>query len=179
MKRVALSLLLAVMLGAHDLEDNRATLILRDGTHLSITLYLNYSEALWEALLPQREFGAFLLSYSSMKTDDLQRELNRAQKHFEASLQIQTKSAGLRLGNWIWPDAKTVQGLLQKQVMQAVVEGHIHQPPVEVHADAVSPTEIGSVTVRLPKEFKKVLVVSYRPNQVWADPGQPSAEIRF
>ena len=181
MKRLILLLSLAGLLAAHDLEENRATLVLRDGTHLSLTLYLNYTETLWEALLPQREFGVFLLSYSSLKLDDLQKELVRAQKLLESGVQVHTKGAasGLRITNWVWPDAKTVQALLQKQVMQAVVEGHVHQPPLEVRAEAVATSDIGSVTVRFPKEFQKVLVVSYRPNQAWAEPGTSSPEIKF
>ena len=138
-------------------------------------------EPLQWRVLPQREFGVFLLSYSSLKLDDLQKELVRAQKLLESGVQVHTKGAasGLRITNWVWPDAKPVQALLQKQVMQAVVEGHVHQPPLEVHAEAVSTSDIGSVTVRFPKEFQKVLVVSYRPNQAWAEPGTSSPEIKF
>ena len=68
---------------AHDLDENRATLVLRDRTHLSVTLYLNYAQALHRALLPHREYGAFLLMYSSMKPDDLEKELQSAQAKFE------------------------------------------------------------------------------------------------
>lgn len=180
MKLIA-TVCLAAVLAAHDLEENRATLVLRDRTHLSLTLYLDYGQALHQALLPQREYGAFLLTYSTMKVEDLQRELLRAQGRFESGLQIQVNGAtgNLRLTGWAWPDAKAVQGLLQRQVMQAMVEGHTHQPPVEVRAEAVSNGEIASLTIRLPKEFRKVLVVSYRPNQVFVDPASLSPEIRF
>lgn len=116
-----------------------------------------------------------------MKPEDLQRELIRAQNQFESALQIRVKdsNANLRLTGWTWPDAKAVRELLQRQVMQAMVDGHVHQPPVEVRAEAAYSNEISSVTVRLPKEFQKVLVVSYRPSQVWVDSPLPSGEIRF
>lgn len=169
-------------LPAHDLEDNRATLVLRDRTHLSVTLYLNYSEALHKALLPNREYGAFLFIYSAMKPEELQKELQRAQSKFEADIEIFPQSpAGskLKLSGWTWPDAKQVQSMLQHQVMQAMVDGHVHEPPTEILADAVAPYAIGSVTVRFPDEFQKVLVVSYRPNQVWVEGKRSSPSITF
>jgi hypothetical protein len=175
--------LLATSLAAHDLEENRATLVLRDGTHLSLSLYLNYTEALHKALMPQREYGAFLLVYSAMKPDDLKRELLRAQAKFEAGIQFMPKSPGpmapLRAAVWTWPDTKQVQTMLQHQVMQAMVDGHVHEPPTEIHADFVSGREIVAVTVRFPEEFQKVLVVSYRPQQAWADGGTLSPEVKF
>lgn len=181
MKLLSLLVFAAGLAGAHDLEENRATLVLRDGTHVSLALYLNYSEALHQALLPQRDFGAFLLTYSAMKAEDLEKELLRAQILFESGLQIRPKgsAASLRFKGWMWPDAKTVRSLLQREVMQAMVDGHAHQAPVEIRAEAVSGNEIKSLTVRLPREFQKVLVVSYRPSQAWADPALPALDIRF
>lgn len=168
---------------AHDLQENRATLVLRDQTHLSLTLYINYAEALHRALLPNREYGAFLLIYSSIKPDDLKKELQRAQSKFEADIRILPKGApegrAIKLTAWTWPDTKQVQAMLQHQVMQAMVDGHVHEPPTEIHADGISSQEVASVTVRFPAEFEKVLVVSYRPNQVWADPRSASPEIKF
>jgi len=65
--------------------------------------------------------------------------------------------------------------------MQATVDpaAHFHEPPVEIHADANSAQEITSVKVRFPEEFQKVLVVSFRPNQVWVDTKSLSPDIRF
>jgi hypothetical protein len=176
------ALLFGQVLAAHDLEENRATLVMRDRTHLSITLYLNYSEVLHRALLPNREFGAFLLIYSSMKPEDLQKELQKAQTRLEAGIEMVSPSpAGskLKLSGWKWPDAKQVQSLLQHQVMQAMIDGHVHEPPTEIVLDAVSPYAIGSLTVRFPDEFRKVLVISYRPNQVWVEGKEASPAITF
>jgi hypothetical protein len=177
-----LALLLGQTLLAHDLEENRATLVLRDRTHISVTLYLNYSETLHKVLLPNREYGAFLLIYSAMKPEELQKELQKAQSKFEAGIEIFPQSpAGskLKFSGWTWPDAKQVQSMLQHQVMQAMIDGHVHEPPSEIHVDAVAPYAIGAVTVRFPDEFSRVLVVSYRPNQVWVDGNKTSPAITF
>lgn len=180
MKLLALILTLSAVAYAHDLEDNRATLVLRDPTHISVTLYLNYPEALHKTLLPKREYGAFLLIYSSMKPEDLKKELLRAQAKFEADTQLATAGgARLKLSGWLWPDTKQVQAILQQQVMQAMVDGHVHSPPVEIHADALASTSIQTITAQFPAEFQKVLVVSYKPNQVWIGDGGPQPQIRF
>ncbi|MFM2125920.1 MAG: hypothetical protein RL328_2371 [Acidobacteriota bacterium] len=176
------ALLLGQTLSAHDLEENRATLVMRDRTHLSVTLYLNYSEVLHKVLLPNREFGVFLLTYSAMKLEDLQRELQKAQIKLEEGVEIVPKSptgSKLKLSGWKWPDAKQVQSMLQHQVMQAMIDGHVHEPPTEIAADAIAQYAISSITVRFPEEFRKVLVVSYRPNQVWVEGKQPSTSITF
>ena len=182
---VALIVLLAFAgaLFAHDLQENRATLVLRDRTHLSLTLYIDYPGALYLALAPQRPYGSFLAIYSSMKLEDFQRELTRAQTKFQSSLRILVPGVrgGLTLTNWTWPDARQVQAMLRKQVMQAMVDpaNPAHEPPVEIRAEAVASQEISAAQVQFPEEFEKVLVVSYKPNQVWVERKAVSAELKF
>lgn len=178
MKRLAI-LALAVVLSAHDLAENRATLVLRDRVHLSLSLYLNYAEALHRALLPQREYTAFLLTFSAMNLQDLERELNRAHARFQSDTAVLQNGIRLPLTHWNWPAAKDVQTMLQRQVMQAMTGGHVHEPPTEIRAEAVAPQQIESLSVRFPSEFQRVLVVSYKPNQTWAEGAAPSADIRF
>ena len=64
--------------------------------------------------------------------------------------------------------------------MQSVVGAgeHGHETPFEIHAEVASTRAIASVVVRLPDEFGKLLVVSYRPRQAWVAP-HASATISF
>jgi hypothetical protein len=179
---VGLLLVAAPHAGAHELQDNRATLVLRDGTHLSLTLYIAYPEALHQVLAPQRPFMAFLLVYSSMKPEELQRALLRAQARFQSATRVYAAPGSeVALTNWIWPDAKQVQTILQQRVMQAMVDpaGHSHEAPVEVRADALARQEINAVQVQFPEEFQKVLVVAFRPSQLWVEGKALSPAIRF
>jgi len=169
---------------AHELQENRATLVLRDKTHISVTLYIAYSDALYQTLMPQRPFASFLLIYSAMKPEDLQKELLRAQTRFQSETRIYLSPGPGRevpLTNWVWPDVKQVQTMLQQRIMAAMVDpnGHAHDTPIEIRADANAPHEITAVMVKFPEEFQKVLVVSYHPNQVWADSKALSPEIKF
>ena len=175
-------LLFAPNTGAHELQDNRATLVLRDNTHLAITLFIAYDHALHLALAPKHSFQEFLLVYSAMKPQDLQKELLRAQAKFQSETRLHLSPGGeVALTNWIWPDAKQVQTLLQRRVMQAIVDpvAVLYDEPVEIHADANSQQEITSLHIVFPEEFQRVLVVSYRPSQLWVEPESWSSAIKF
>jgi hypothetical protein len=178
----AFFMLAAGALAAHELQDNRATLVLRDETHISMTIYLAYGDALHMALAPQRPMAEFLVAYSAMKPESLQKELIRAQARFQAATRLY-HAAGreIALTNWIFPDAKQVQAMLQQRIMQAMVDpaGHAHDEPMEIHADANSPEPITSVRIQFPEEFQKVLVVAYRPSQLWVEPKFWSPAIKF
>lgn len=66
-------------------------------------------------------------------------------------------------------------------MMQSLVDpnGHVHQDPLEIHADANAPEEIGGVKIQFPEEFQKVLVVAFRPTQVWVESKSLSPVIKF
>ena len=104
-----------------------------------MTVYISYPEALHKALAPQQPFQDFLLTYSAMNVELLGVELSRAQRRYQSATRLRLSPGGeTELTNWIWPDTKQVQSLLQRRVMQAVVDpdGHSHEAPVEIHADA-------------------------------------------
>lgn len=175
----------AMMVGAsasgHELEDNRATLVLRDQRHLSLTVYLSYPEALHRALAPEREFAAFLLIYSAMKPEDFQKQLLRAQSRFQSGVHVYLPEDEAPLVNWSWPDAKTVQAMLQQRIMKAMVDPniHAHEPPVEVHAEVNAAQGIAAARVRFPQEWRRVLLVWFRPSQQWLEGSATSPAMKF
>jgi hypothetical protein len=71
--------------------------------------------------------------------------------------------------------------MMQQRMMAAMLDpnGHSHETPIEIHADANAPNEVAAVTLKLPGEFQRVLVVSYKPKQVWVDGKTLSPDIRF
>lgn len=166
---------------AHELPANRVTLVLRDDRHLSLTCFIDYTTALHRALAPQRALHDFVLQYAAMKPAEFQKELLKAQQKFKAGTTLALPTGEpLTLRHWRWPEASHAQQLLQQRAMQSVVGGaeHAHEMPFEVHAEVASPRAIASVVARLPDEFGKLLVVSYRPRQVWVAPHAPTS-IRF
>ncbi len=172
----------AVAASAHELQDNRATLVLRDQTHISVTLYLAYGDALHMAIAPDSSLPQFWMVYSAMSPDRMQRVLARVESRFQAATRLYLATGKeLSLTNWAFPDVKQVQAMLQHRIMQAMADpaGHAHDEPLEIHADANSPEPVTSVRIQFPEEFQKVLVVAYRPSQLWVEPKSWSPAIKF
>lgn len=174
---------------AHELQVNRATLVLRDERHLSLSLYIDYVEALHASLAPERPKEAFLAQFSAMKPAELQAHLQRVQQQWTQQIELRALDSGrapagqtnLLLRNWVWPDAARVQRLLQERMMQTLVApgGHLHEEPTEIRAESSPTRAVNAVRLTLPRALGRVLVVSYRPRQLWVDPGAASAAIRF
>jgi hypothetical protein len=166
----------------HELQANRLTLVLREHNHLSLTFYIDYAGALHRALAPGRTFQEFVLTYSAMRPQDFQAEVQRVQKRFQNETKLTLASGTVvPVTRWNWPDIGRVQAALQERAMRSIVApgDHTHDEPLEIHAEAISSGDLRSFTIRLPEEFQRVLVVSYRPSQVWADPALPPAPVAF
>lgn len=177
---LALALLAAAGPGAaHENEVNRATLVLRDKVHLSATLFINYTEALHQALAPQGSYKDFVLTYSAMDAARFKAGLDKAQAAFKSGTRLARKEGGrLLLARWQWPDAVQVQRLLRERAMALMVGGHAHEAQQEIRAELHSERPISELTAQFPPAFGKVLVVSYRPEQTMID-GTSSPLIRF
>ena len=175
-------MLVATQTPAHEIQENRATLVLRDDTHIAMTLFVAYIEALHVVLAPQRSASEFLVMYSAMNPESLQKELVRAEIRLQSGTKLcLANGTPVPLSNWIWPDVRQVQAMMQQYIMQAVVDptGHAHFEPLEVHADANAREAITAVNIQFPQELRRVLVVSYRPSQVWVEPSLSSSAIKF
>ena len=85
--------------------------------------------------------------------------------------------------SWVWPDAASVQKLLQQRAMQAVVtpNDHAHTVPTEIRGEAKSSqaSDFKSVILQLPAVLQQILVVSYQPKQLWLKPNSQSPVISF
>jgi hypothetical protein len=169
---------------AHELESNRATLVLRDSQHLSLTFFVDYPGVLHQVLAPQRPLKEFVLTYSAMKHQEFQSQLLGAQRKLQSAIGVTLHNGRpAALTRWVWPQAKAVQAALQQRAMQSVVAPaeHPHEAQMEITAQASSSgtSDFNSITMQLPPQFQQVLVVSYQPKQVWIKPGTPSPAIAF
>lgn len=175
---------LATPVLAHELQDNRATLVLRDRQHLVLTLFVDYPKVLHQFLAPNITMQDFLLTHSAMKPQEFQAQLLTAQRKLQGGTSLGLSSGKTAsLVQWTWPEASRVHKLLQQRVMQAVVapSDHAHATPMEIRAEARASQsdDFSSVTLRLPPELQQVLLVSYQPRQVWLKPNTSPPAIRF
>ena len=178
----ALCCLLGASSRAHEMPDNRLTLVLRDETHLSLSYFVDYTEALHQALAPKQTLQGFMLVYLAMKQSDFEVALTKAHAQLIVGTQLVLPTGEmLPIRNWQLPVAARVRALLQDRTMQMLTGGDDHAHPVayEIRAEATSSRSIGSVSVRLPAELGKVLVISYQPRQAWVGPRATPVAIRF
>jgi hypothetical protein len=177
-----LALLASSVVSAHELSENRATLVLRDKTHLTLTLYVALPELMYRTLGTGKSFGAFLIQYSALDPTSFQRELLRAQAQIEQGSHVFLEDGRpLRLGRWQWPDPAAAQAMLRERVMHETVGGDVdsHGDPAEIRAEAVAKRPIHSVSVQFPALLQQMLIVAYQPTQAWVSPGARSASIEF
>ena len=188
MKTWTLALVLLSMLGstaqAHELQDSRATLVLRDNQHIAVTFFVDYPAVLHQALAPQMLFHEFALQHSAMPPSVFAAQLLAAQRTLQLGTQLVLRSGKTApLALWAWPEATAVQKALRQRAIEAVVgaRDHPHADHSEIRAEAQSnnPKDMANVTLQLPAAFKKTLVVFYQPKQVWVERGKTSASIRF
>jgi hypothetical protein len=169
---------------AHELDSNRATLVLRDRLHLSMTFFVDYPTILHQVLAPQKPVQEFLLMYSAMKPQEFQAHLLQAQRKLQGNVGLTLYGGKAAvLTQWVWPTPQVVQNQLQQRAMQAVVAPNDHvdnvQTEIRVEAKSSNAIDFTSVTLQLPPQFQQVLVVSYQPKQVWLKPRTPSPAISF
>lgn len=167
---------------AHELMDNRATLVMRDRTHLSLTMYLRYTEAVHKALAPETSYWEFLTAVAALSPPDLEKQMRRAHEALQAGTRVYLDGMPpSAFSNWAWPQPVTAQRLFQQRLMEATVGGghRHHEEPIEVHADVISTSGVRGVNVEFSKALGKVLLVWYRPRQAWVGVGKRSASINF
>ena len=184
LKRFVVLGAIATSASAHEIASNRATLVLRDGQHLSLTFFVDYPSVLHQVLAPQRPLKEFVLMHAAMKPQEFQSHLLDAQRKLQSAIGMKLdngKSAALT--QWAWPQAKAVQAALQQRAMQSVVApaDHAHEAQMQIRAQASSSnkSDFTTVTLQLPLQFQQMLVVSYQPKQVWIKPGAASPAIEF
>lgn len=179
---LALSLLRSKTALSHELPANRATLVLRDQTHLSLTLYIDYIETLHRALAPNKSARDFLLITSALTPQEFQQQLQRAQAKLDAETRATLNGAStVTIAGWVWPEPAKIQSLIQQQVMAAMVGAgeHSHAAPIEIRANITHTKPISEATIQFAEAFGKMLVVWYRPKQTWVAPKQLSPVMKF
>ena len=168
--------------GAHELQESRATLVQRENTLVTMTLYLDLPQALYRSLAPQGSFVAFAVAHANLPPDVFKAVLLRAISRLQSELRA-TRPAGqaLTLQRWAWPEPVRVQAALRERLMEAMVAPgeHSHIAPLEVRAEVHAAQPITALLLEFPPAFGRVMVMSYRPKQVWVEPLRVSPEIAF
>ncbi len=171
---------------AHELPDNRVTMVLRDETHVSLTFYVDYPDVLNAVLAPKKSHREFLLASAAMKPEDFRQQILLVQAKLQAETRA-TLNGGKEatITGWAWPDAASIQTMIQKEVMELMVgraanpSQHTHEEPTEIRANITHDKPIIDANIQFAEAFGKMLLVSYRPQQNWVAAKQVSSLIKF
>ena len=173
---------LALCAGAHELQDNRATLVQRDTRHVSLQLYVSLPDVMHQVLAPKRPFPEFVMAMAAVAPPEFAAAALTVQKKVEQEMRVvDDKGTAMMLSNWAWPAPTQLQAALRERAMELAVApaDHSHTVPLEVRAELRASTPIKALQVQFPAALKKVMLVYYRPKQVWAGSGKPSPLLTF
>lgn len=170
----------------HELPENRATMVLRDQTHVSLTFYVDYPNVLSQVLASKKSHREFLLAFSAMTPEDFRQQMLRAQAKLQSETRA-TLNGGKQaiITGWVWPDSARIQKLIQQEVMESMVGGvvnasaHTNETLTEIRANIKHDKPIQDANIQFAEAFGKILLVSYRPKQIWVAPKQASPLIKF
>jgi hypothetical protein len=172
-------LLLAGAAGAHEMTENRARLVLREDNHITGSLFVNYTKLMHQVWAPEKSFQDFAVMYSAMDAASFAAKLADLQHRIENGTEVQAGSEIFHGRDWGFPSAGVSQAMLRKHMMGALTGSTYHEEPVEIDFDVVATVKLTAVRARFPKELGKVLLVTYRPAEVWVESGAQSAGIVF
>lgn len=157
---------------AHELTENRATIVKREERHFLMALYLDLPEILSSILEPDKPFNEFVLAYAALPEPEFSKRLTRAEKLVQEGVQLTNQNGlGPSLTQWKWPAADKLQSDLRTiaaQMLTAPDGGH-HDEPVMVQAEFLMQDASDRLRVTFPKQVSPVLIVSYAPKQAWSN----------
>ena len=177
-----LALAVCTFTNAHELQDNRATLVQRDARHVSLQLYVSLPQVMHRVLAPQRPFSEFVMAMAAATPAEFANAALAVKKQVEQELRVvDDKGVAIVLSNWTWPKEPQLQAALRDRAMALTVAPteHAHDSPLEVRAELRHSQPITTLRVQFPAALKKVMLVYYRPKQVWVEPAQASPLVSF
>jgi hypothetical protein len=164
---------------AHEMTENRARLVLREDNHITGSLFVNYTKLMHETWAPEMSFQDFAVMYASMDAASFAAKLNDLQHRIATGTEVQAGPQTFHGRDWGFPPAGVSQAMLRKYMMGALTGSAYHEEPVEIDFDVVAPVKLTTVRARFPKELGKVLLVTYRPAEMWVERGAQTGAITF
>jgi hypothetical protein len=186
MKQTAAGLMLMLALqgvaSAHDMVSNRLSLVQREPNHVSMTLVIDYVQAMQAVAAPKASLKEFVIACSGMADGPLQRTLGQAQLNIEQGIVLRdTQHRLLRVTALHWPSLADARRLLQQAAMGSIALASDKPEPaaLELQADVTSGQVIDGIEIQLPPALTDMTVVSYKPVQTRIDSLSHKATVRF
>lgn len=156
---------------AHELTENRATLVKREDRHILMTLYLDWPKTFSAILEPGRQFKEFILLYAALPAPEFAKRVAEAQAYLQNNIRLtETDGTDPAMSQWRFPTPDRLQNDIRTIAAQMLTapDGRHHDEPVMVQAEFLMAKPVQGVRVTFPEEMQPVLIVSYMPKQIWS-----------
>ena len=153
---------------AHELPDDRVTIVQREPTHLSITFYIDEVALLNRLIAPKSSRAEFLLACAALPPARLTIKLQQARDAFAAEISIRDMHRrSLLISPLRWPTLIDTQQLLKESALALLATGSDHDKITfsEISADATAHEPLESIYFIKPRSLPELTGVSYRPLQ--------------
>jgi hypothetical protein len=167
---------------AHELEENRASLVLRNERQINVALYLNLAALSQRILAPKQAWLPFVSHLAAMSDEDFHTQWVKVQNSVEAGIDIQTTAGrSLRMHVWQWPEEKAVQKYFRELTMHSVVtpDAHLHETPFEIRFQTQSHMPVIAVNLKVSAALRPITLVATQPRQTRIDLDMEQATVRF
>lgn len=185
LNRLLFSLALGLLMlptKAHEVSSNRGTLILREANHISLSLRVHLDDLMHDVVAAKLTPFEFLEQFASMPTREFEMQYARVQSLVESETRIVLPSGKVvALRQWRWPDTRSFQSQIRESAMQMAVAPHDHLPEQEneIFAEATAKEDFSAISLRLAPQLRPILIVNYRPHQVWMEQQTSQVKVRF
>jgi len=167
---------------SHELQENRASLVLRNERQISVTFYLNLTELLHKTLMPKQDRFEHTAKLAAMNEADFSKQYGDVKKLIESSVLFNAAPGKkINVREWQWPEPKVAQKNIRELTMQSIVSSgqHFHENPIEVRLQIQSDESIDPLMLELPVSMKPMTLVASRPKQTRFDLSAKKITINF
>jgi hypothetical protein len=166
-------------LQAHELTETSATLVIRDGGHLSLRLQVPWATVLQARLAPGRPAVELLGQLAAEPAPTFARRYSAVIALIARDTHaLDPQGRPVAFVHWQWPSAAQVQEALRRELMARLADpvNFAHQSRLAATAEVTLQARAsGQARLRLPTLLGPALLTITRPREEWLRGGAPSA----
>lgn len=165
---------------AHESPLPSATLVLRDGGHLVLTLRLDLARALHRTLQPESTPMQALSAFAAMEPARFAGLWERATSRWAQECAVLVQGRRVAAQRWSWPSAQEAQSLVQRQLMPQLAGTHTDHEWGQAQAEFTLGTESRDhLQLRLPAALRPLSLTTVRPRQQWSGESEQPIKLLF
>lgn len=166
-------------LQAHELTETSATLVIRDGGHLSLRLQVPWATVLQARLAPGRPAVELLGQLAAEPATTFARRYAAVVALIARDTHaLDAQGRSVAFINWQWPKAAEVQEALRRELMARLADpvNFAHDSRLAATAEVTLQSRAsGQARLRLPTLLGPALLTVTHPREEWLRGGAPSA----